>query len=629
MENPATVKSFFDNREGRMTSRDSSAFFNFEYDPDEKGDADVFFPKFRQLRDDSPFLCGCCKGPLYITGGPRQGKVYYFKHVRQPKGDCPYSDKGQRLSPERILQIKFNGEKENEDHKELKSIISDAFINKYGEEQVYVERKVDIISANWRRPDVRVAISASQNIVFEIQLSTLFVSVITERTRDYHSQGWPIVWIFNTFEENEYCLSQLDMAIVNNSNIFLLDQEAIEKTKITGELWLNVIYRDYEIENDRVKGIWSKPQLVRFAELSVNDDLTITYFDSKARKKLLQEELDRQKKESEKQALRESTIQEIGQHAESMMYKDSDSLQFAKRINSVLRDFPELIEEVTSVVLLRKNIIGVILSQKNGVTSEEYRRLIETKAIKKAKSLIQCINLLYDRSEIMANDGLFEFVDSLWKSYTDFKGSSIPYNSTELGEGLKLSDYPDLSRISEYSLEPLIFLPSFNFDAEGITVLGNRFFNPQSDVHYTLDEYSERLHCLHTIIAHRLQEQVTEITEEYKIQRSYIHNVKLFDCLLSFKYGIVVGSKYSNIAEVAEWLKNKHPEWIALFLHYVVKYGWNLSSKKETHDAKFQKFKKIMDDSNCASINQWLYKTAELILAMDLNSYFSYLKDKL
>ena len=54
---------------------------------------------------------------------------------------------------------------------------------------------------NWRKPDV-IAKYNNLNIVFELQLSTTFISVVVQRDIFYRLNDYFIIWVFN-FDDNQ------------------------------------------------------------------------------------------------------------------------------------------------------------------------------------------------------------------------------------------------------------------------------------------------------------------------------------------------------------------------------------------------------------------------------------------
>lgn len=96
MNHKPTVHTYFDNRDNQMLCRDSSRFFECEYDLDQRGTRLEFFTQLRQtVKENHVFFCGCCKRPLKISGGNVNGKkCFHFQHLTIPeKDECKYYDK--------------------------------------------------------------------------------------------------------------------------------------------------------------------------------------------------------------------------------------------------------------------------------------------------------------------------------------------------------------------------------------------------------------------------------------------------------------------------------------------------------------------------------------------------------
>ena len=134
MSHNPTIHTYFDNREGEMILRESSRFFNCEYDPIHKDVRTAFLSKLRsevkkqELIDSKlTFLCGCCKRPLKIVGGNENGKkCFHFMHIFTPaENECDFFDKIP-YSKEEIKAMVFNGRTESIRHKQTKNTIASA-----------------------------------------------------------------------------------------------------------------------------------------------------------------------------------------------------------------------------------------------------------------------------------------------------------------------------------------------------------------------------------------------------------------------------------------------------------------------------------------------------------------------
>ena len=215
------------------------------------------------LMGHARFICPECKQPVKISGHKLlRGRVCYFAHFKD-SDDCPYKT-GTNRTKEEIERLKYALVQESERHKRLKSVIATALqgekSREMGVDNVECEKRInsDIPYLKWRRPDVYAEYNG-RKYVFELQLSTTFVSVIVDRDIFYRLNDYNIIWIFN-FEDNEeyvnlYNLMCKDIYYANKRNVFIFDADAEEKSKEKGELVLKCRWLD---EN----GVWSPDKYV-------------------------------------------------------------------------------------------------------------------------------------------------------------------------------------------------------------------------------------------------------------------------------------------------------------------------------------------------------------------------------
>ena len=209
------------------------------------------------------FICPECKQPVKISGHKlSRGRVCYFAHFKD-SDDCPYKT-GTNRTKEEIERLKYSLIQESERHKRLKSMIASALQGErsraMGVENVECEKRInsDIPYLKWRRPDIYAEYNG-RKYVFELQLSTTFVSVIVDRDIFYRLNDYNIIWIFNFEDNKEYVnlrnLMCKDIYYANKRNVFIFDSDAEEKSKEKGELVLKCRWLD---EN----GIWSPDEYV-------------------------------------------------------------------------------------------------------------------------------------------------------------------------------------------------------------------------------------------------------------------------------------------------------------------------------------------------------------------------------
>lgn len=225
------------------------------------------------LMGHARFICPECKQPVKISGHKlARGRVCYFAHFKD-SDDCQYKT-GTHRTKEEIERLKYSLVQESDRHKRLKAAIASALKGErsisMGVENVECEKRIksDIPYLNWRRPDI-YAEYKGRKYVFELQLSTTFVSVVVDRDIFYRLNDYNIIWVFN-FEDNAeyvnlYNLMCKDIYYANKRNVFIFDADTEERSKEKGELVLKCRWLD---EN----GIWSSDQYVTLDMLQYDEE---------------------------------------------------------------------------------------------------------------------------------------------------------------------------------------------------------------------------------------------------------------------------------------------------------------------------------------------------------------------
>ena len=225
------------------------------------------------LMGHARFICPECKQPVKISGHKlARGRVCYFAHFKDSY-DCSYKT-GTHRSKEEIERLKYSLVQESDRHKRLKAAIASALKGEQsksmGVKNVECEKRInsDIPYLYWRRPDIYAEYNG-RKYVFELQLSTTFVSVVVDRDIFYRLNDYNIIWVFN-FEDNaEYVnlhnLMCKDIYYANKRNVFIFDADAEERSKEKGELVLKCRWLD---EN----GIWSSDQYVTLDMLQYDEE---------------------------------------------------------------------------------------------------------------------------------------------------------------------------------------------------------------------------------------------------------------------------------------------------------------------------------------------------------------------
>lgn len=237
------------------------------------------------------FLCPFCRQQIKIAGRKfERGNVSFFAHLHD-SADCPIKT-SVNMSKEEIEARKYGLCQESKRHKELKQRIYEGLNGEqsrlHGVDNVQIEKRINanIPYLNWRRPDV-CATFKEFNVVFELQLSTTFLSTIVDRDIFYRLHHYFIIWIFN-FEENvKYVdLSNLmmkDIYYTNKRNIFVFDREAREESEKRNELVLKCNWLTPENQwkypvTDTGKGLDVSGKLITLSDLTFDETSGKVYY---------------------------------------------------------------------------------------------------------------------------------------------------------------------------------------------------------------------------------------------------------------------------------------------------------------------------------------------------------------
>lgn len=235
-------------------------------------------------REEPKYVCYYCKQPTKIKGGPpdgtRQGKKQlYFAHFKD-SDDCPIKTNS-ILTQAEIDAIKFNGAKESSDHIITKNMIGEFLEinerNDKGASEIIIDQilKSQKIPLARRKPDVRCKFYKRQ-LVFEIQLSTTYISVISDREHFYKQENAFLIWVFKEFhqDKDEQTFTEKDIYYANFENVFVLDDEAIRNSVEQDDLVLHCYFN----EHSRIGSTWDQQWADAYVSLN---DLT---FDEKTGK---------------------------------------------------------------------------------------------------------------------------------------------------------------------------------------------------------------------------------------------------------------------------------------------------------------------------------------------------------
>ncbi len=201
----------------------------------------IFTRRYRSmahnLKGQPELVCSVCNQPVLIAGTKDQ--EFYFKHFRE-QGDCPIKTKGD-LNQTELDRLRYAGVKESQKHLQLKDEVEAALLvdstrcSKVMKEQV---RRSSLDSKLWRKPDVSCDFMG-RKMVFEVQLSTTYLNVITEREAHYHDDQTFVLWLFADFDPSNLRFVEKDILYANHGNAFVFDDEARKRSKAEGKLILH------------------------------------------------------------------------------------------------------------------------------------------------------------------------------------------------------------------------------------------------------------------------------------------------------------------------------------------------------------------------------------------------------
>lgn len=280
------------------------------------------------------FVCPNCLELIRISGrGDERGVPSIFTH----KNDSVYCHKTtQNISEEEINRRKYSLVGQSTRHKELKQLIYNCLIDRnsaaIGVENVEIEKRVksSLPFFNWRQPDVQIEYQGKK-IVFEIQLSTTFVSVITERDTFYRLNEYYILWIFNFEDNRKYVnlsnLAMKDIYFANKLNAFIFDEDARQWSKEKEQLVLKCNWLDPDMN-------WHHPNINgKFGGEPVTLDLLkfdpVTfkpyYFDAET--PYLEKHPEQRETFAKEQRTREDHIRELEQQIQDKEAKRQEAIQ--------------------------------------------------------------------------------------------------------------------------------------------------------------------------------------------------------------------------------------------------------------------------------------------------------------
>lgn len=400
-QNKRTIESALDLKTGKEIF--ASEFFSKSVD-------EIFRLRYEfetDIRENNPrYVCYFCRQAIKIRGKVDSKKILHFAHMRD-SDECPIKTNS-KFTREELLRIKYNGAKESNLHIELKTFIANSLnANKNGQKGVeFVDtEKVNkhlAIPKIWKKPDVS-SVFMGKPVVFELQLSTTFLSVINSRQEFYKENKTFIIWVFNVFEtdDDRRKFTQSDVYYNNNRNGFELDEEAKEKSIKEGDLILKCNYQKPVIVYNSIQYEWVS-EFVKLADLTFNSDTYKVYYydvDGDCEKLKIELEINRSRlidlilygEESQISDLflkgykistfeKKHTIELFNMHVKPKECVDRYTLEFRiiwttlyLKLNNL-----ELIKTFNEDFQLKKTIIDILALKLNKIVGYAFKKQIQT-----------------------------------------------------------------------------------------------------------------------------------------------------------------------------------------------------------------------------------------------------------
>lgn len=361
-------------------------------------DADIFFNQSKneiwkrriELQEvikgirEPIFVCYYCSQNIKINDGIGLGKkVLHFAHQKD-KGYCILKTDTE-LTKEEINRAKYNGAKESPLHFETKNLIKKLIELNKDFSSIEIEKVVKSNSnyLEWKRPDIK-AIYKKVEVVFEIQLSTTFLSVIVDREHFYKTNQTYLLWIFKNFEIDDLKqrFTEKDVFYSNNRNAFVLDEEAIKLSIQNNDLFLLCHYQKPKIENLKIDYDWCF-EYVNFNKLTFDEvNYKIFYFDVSKEEETLNNEIlatqkeIREKEIKEQQKAKENALKQQKEIKKNIEY-DYDDYNYSYYENEI--EEPKIDPKLKIIrdrnIAFDENNRSTIIDLRNEFSITNYQRL--------------------------------------------------------------------------------------------------------------------------------------------------------------------------------------------------------------------------------------------------------------
>ena len=211
-------------------------------------------------------------------GDVRESGAFHFQH-KHHNPNCPGS-KAARLSQAQILAAKYHGQREGAAHRRLKQWLYESLTADARFSDVSVEKTWRGVCRpdKWRRPDV-AAHFGGQPVVFEIQLSTTFISVMAERRLFYRTEGVCLVWIVADFDPAWTTLAHESAFYPNNANLFIVNEHTRSVSVARQATHLEAVWLEPRLAHGHFDLVTQRAE-VDFGALTIDGPgMRVFYFD--------------------------------------------------------------------------------------------------------------------------------------------------------------------------------------------------------------------------------------------------------------------------------------------------------------------------------------------------------------
>jgi len=227
-------------------------------------------------QNDSLYVCAICNQKVKLKGGIKRD--LYFAHLKDSKF-CPIKTNS-RLTKKELETLIYHGLKESYRHINLKNRLFEVlnldsrFLNTQLETVIkdFNEKK------RWKKPDIQT-IYNNKRIIFELQISNTFLSVIVARELFYKDNEMPLIWVFDKFDPRFIQYYQCDIFCHHNCNVIVFDDIAYKQSIIKKRLLFSVYYLIPELINGVITPTWnSEPEIIDFDQIQLKNNQAF-YFD--------------------------------------------------------------------------------------------------------------------------------------------------------------------------------------------------------------------------------------------------------------------------------------------------------------------------------------------------------------